>query len=186
MGTRQQLISTLSIQFDDESVHKISTEKYRPLEGSREILVMGDAINAPPEIHIIPEVLTVGPREEIFIQSLCVNPPWFLSACMPIAQAFLLPKDFHIKSSSPQVYWNEIVGTDKPIMGCTLWYKGERHVDSGMIDTGAGITIIDQLPWNWGLTSPEGAISGIRGATTSRRGHHNIMVKGPEGQFATA
>lgn len=55
-----------------------------------------------------------------------------------------------------------------------------------MVDTGADVTIIDTLqwPWNWGLTSPSGAITGIGGTTTSQRSHHTIMVEGPECQFA--
>lgn len=47
----------------------------------------------PEQIYIIPDVQTVGPGKEIFVQIWYTDPPFYLSKETPIAQAFLLPRD---------------------------------------------------------------------------------------------
>lgn len=72
MGTRRQLVSALTIQFTDSGEHRIPTGKYQHSNVPRKVLVIGDAINAPPEIYVTPEVLPVGPLEDICICHLCL------------------------------------------------------------------------------------------------------------------
>ncbi|RMC20404.1 hypothetical protein DUI87_01254 [Hirundo rustica rustica] len=60
-GTRRTLASTLSIDFVDEVEYLIPTGKYGPPDGPRDILIIGDAINGPDGLQVIPEVQTVRP-----------------------------------------------------------------------------------------------------------------------------
>ncbi|XP_014116412.1 PREDICTED: endogenous retrovirus group K member 113 Pol protein-like [Pseudopodoces humilis] len=83
--------------------------------------------------------------------------------------------------------WTQVVGSNKPIMECSLFCKGEKIHRPGMLDTGADVTIIAHSEWpaNWELRPVVGMILGIEGVAVSMRSRHNVIVEGPEGKMAT-
>ncbi|TRZ07747.1 hypothetical protein HGM15179_019360, partial [Zosterops borbonicus] len=106
----------------------------------------------------------------------------------PIEQAFLLPRNYPEQvPSNPLIIWTQIVGSNKPIVTCSLFSKGEKINHLGMIDTGANVTIIacSEWPSDWELEPVAGMISGIGGVTVSMRNKRNVTIGGPEGKMAT-
>ncbi|XP_014116815.1 PREDICTED: endogenous retrovirus group K member 25 Pro protein-like [Pseudopodoces humilis] len=83
--------------------------------------------------------------------------------------------------------WTHVVGSNKPIMECSLFCKGEKIQYPGMLDTGADVTIIARSEWpaNWELQLVAGMIMGTGGVAVSMRSRHNVIVEGPEGKMAT-
>lgn len=85
------------------------------------------------------------------------------------------------------MFWTEVIGASKPTMTCKLSNeKATAHL-SGMMDTGADVTIISSAGWasQWGLKHTLGTVSGIRGTTPSMQSATNIVVEGPDGHTAS-
>lgn len=137
---------------------------------------------------MIPEVQTLEPGQEIFISVTCLDYPYFLPAGVPLAQAFLLPKDFpEMMPANPTAFWVQLMGANKPIVNCTLFSKGEKIRRLGMLDTGADVSLIAKSEWpsDWELELTSGLISGIGRVATSWRSKCNVVIGGPEGKMVT-
>lgn len=114
--------------------------------------------------------------------------PFTFHGEIPIAQAFLLPRDCPEQAPlNPTIMWAQVVGSNKPIIECGLLCNGEQIYRPGMLDTGTDVTIIACSKWpvNWELQPVADVISGIGGATASMRSKRNVIVKGPEGKLTT-
>ncbi|TRZ07506.1 hypothetical protein HGM15179_019599 [Zosterops borbonicus] len=83
--------------------------------------------------------------------------------------------------------WTQIGGSNKPIVKCSLFSKGEKINRLGMLDTEADVTIIARSKWpsDWELESVAGMISAIDGVTVSMRSKRNVIMRGPEGKMVT-
>lgn len=83
--------------------------------------------------------------------------------------------------------WAQIVVTNKLIIKCSLFYKGEKIHCFRMLDTGADVTIIACSKWpaNWELEPVVGMISGIGGVAVSMRSKRNVITGGPKGKMET-
>lgn len=189
MGTQRELVTELSVRLDDDSLtYRIATERRAPLGGPYDILIIGDPIHKPPEITIIPEVQTLETGEQIYVSVMCLDCPYWLDVGIPIAQAFVLPKNLpDVVPENPTVLWVQIMGARKPITKCSLFCKGEKINRKGMMDTGADVTLIAKSEWplDWELEPISGFISGIGGVATSWRAKRNAVISGPEGKVAT-
>lgn len=154
MGTHHQLVTALSIDFKNEKVYCVPTGKHGPKRSPSDILIIGDTLNRPKEIFVVPEVQTVLPGQEILVQVCCMDLPFFLSKGTPIAQAFLLPKNHREQVPlNPVAMWAQVVGPSKPTLKCSLNYRGERTYLPGILDIGADVTIIARSDWpsHWDL-----------------------------------
>lgn len=104
------------------------------------------------------------------ISVMCVDPPYFLAAGVPIAQAFVLAKNLpHTVPLNPTVMWIQIMGEEKPIAKCTLFSKGRKVKRLGMLGTGANRTAIARSKWpsDWELEPISGLLSAIGRVATS-------------------
>lgn len=186
--TQRELVSNVSIELYDDSIYRIATGRQAALNGPFDILIIRDPIHKPAEIAVIPKVQTLELGEEIFISVTCLDYPYWLPAGIPIAQAFLLPKDLPEEvPENPTVLWAQIMGTSKPITKCTLFSKGEKIKRKGVMDTGAHVTLRARSEWllDWELEPIPGFISGIGGIATSWHSKWNVVITGPEGKVAT-
>lgn len=89
----------------------------------------------------------------------------------------------------PQVFWTEKVTESHPEKTCTLTASGCHPGTisvTGLIDTGADVTILSQLCWpqSWPLTRASFGLLGLGGATTGGLSAIVINVKHPDGQQA--
>ncbi|KAF4796247.1 hypothetical protein TURU_086012 [Turdus rufiventris] len=162
--------------------------KRSPPDGPWDIVILGDTFHGPTQNFVLPEMQTVLLGQEIFVNLCCTDTPFYLSQETPIAKAFLLPQN-HMEwlPLNPKIMWAQIMGSDKPIIECCLFCKGEKIHRPGMLDTGADVTIIARSEWpaNGELQPVAGMISGIGGITVSMQSKQNIIVKGPERNLAT-
>ncbi|RMC04230.1 hypothetical protein DUI87_19049 [Hirundo rustica rustica] len=104
---RWQVIATDSLDMDSF------------LELDCRYIVVGDTKHTPPEIEISPAIMTSDPGGLIFLMH-CVHPPYFLPKDQVIAQAIPIPTKLLVDNTYPDVYWVEVVGEDKPIIGCGI------------------------------------------------------------------
>ncbi|KAF4790644.1 hypothetical protein TURU_138670 [Turdus rufiventris] len=188
VGTRRQLVSALTIHFVDECVFRIPTGKYGAPDGPQDILITGDIVNGPNNFHGFPEMQTVGLNYEILVSLCCTDTPFQLYQGTPIAQAFLLPKNYSEQVPlNPAIMWTQIVGSSKPIVECTILCRGEEIFRAGLMDTGADVTIVARSEWpsHWELQPVTGRILGVGGVAITMRSKHNIIVEGPEGKIPT-
>lgn len=178
------MVSDLSFHFEDNTPHTITVGQSGFLDRTTE---RGDPVRGPPELFILPEVQTVNINGTITVTVFCNNPPWFLNKGTPIAQANLLPQEFPRCHRTPSIRWAEIVGRDKPMKHCKLCNGKSAVYLTGMVDTGADVTIISRAEWprEWKVKPTNGRITGIGGTATSMRSVKNIIIEGPDGHVAT-
>lgn len=82
-----------------------------------------------------------------------------------IAQAIPLPKKLPIDDLLLSTYWAEVVGEDKPLIGCGLCKGGDHIPLQGIMDTGADVTVILSTEWpsEWELQPIASKVPGIGG-----------------------
>lgn len=180
-------MSELSFLFEDNTPHTITVGQTGFLDKTTDIPIRGDPVHGPPELFIFPEVQTVNTNGTVTVTVCCNNPPWFMNKGTPIAQASLLPQEFSRCHRTPSIWWAEIVGRDKPMLHCKLRNGKATVYLTGMVDTGADVTIISQAEWprEWKVKPMNGRITGIGGSATSMRSANNIIIEGPDGHVAT-
>ncbi|XP_017689052.1 PREDICTED: endogenous retrovirus group K member 9 Pol protein-like [Lepidothrix coronata] len=83
------------------------------------------------------------------------------------------------------INWAQKVTLDRPIIECTLLSpnSGQQKSVSGLLDTGADLTIISAKDWpsTWGTTKPAVDIQGVGGSKTPLRSILPLLVQGPQG-----
>ncbi|RMC03363.1 hypothetical protein DUI87_20559 [Hirundo rustica rustica] len=78
-------------------------------------IIIRDTKYTPLKIEISPEVITSDP-EGLILMARCLHLPYFL----PKGQAIPVPTKLLVVNSAPGIYWAEVVGEDKPIIGCGI------------------------------------------------------------------
>ncbi|KAF4804272.1 hypothetical protein TURU_008864 [Turdus rufiventris] len=78
VGTQRQLVGALTIHFVDECVFRIPTEKYRPPDGPRNIVIIEDTVSGPDNFNVFPDVQTVGLDDEILVSLYYIDTPFQL------------------------------------------------------------------------------------------------------------
>lgn len=149
-------------------------------------LVIGDTKNTPPEIEISPVTLSAD-LDALILLARCINPPFYLAQGQVIAQAIPIPSGIPVDDAAPQIYWAQAVGENKPIISCHLKKGSEGMGMTGMIDTGADVTVIPERRWppQWELQPMVSHIQGIGGAQLAKISKEPIQIRGPDGQIAS-
>lgn len=108
-----------------------------------EYFVIWDTAHTPMEIEVAPMTIK-GDIPNLILLARCPQLPFYLDKGQIIAQAIPVPADISVEDKAPGVYWAEVVGEDKPIMGCNL-KRGTEHLHvEGLLDTGADVRIIPE------------------------------------------
>ncbi|RMB91862.1 hypothetical protein DUI87_31724 [Hirundo rustica rustica] len=108
-----------------------------------EYFVIGDAEHTPMEIEIAPMTIK-GNMPKLILLGRCPQPPFCLGNEEIIPQAIPTPVGVPVDDKTPDVYWAEVVGKDKPIMGCNLT-RGTDHLHvEGLLDTESEVTVIPE------------------------------------------
>lgn len=117
----------------------------------------------------------------------CCFPPFFLPAGYHLAQAIMMPNRPPENYSSPEVFWAEIMRKDRPLVDCKLHCQDTNIHLTGMMDTGADVTVISSTDWplHWELQTLDGLVSGIGGSLPPRRSKDVIQIESPEGRIAS-
>ncbi|RMC21764.1 hypothetical protein DUI87_02633 [Hirundo rustica rustica] len=97
----------------------------------------------------------------------CMHPPFYLVEGQVLAQAIPVPVEILADGKSPEVYWAEVVGENKPSLACNLARGSDLLHVEGVLDSGADVTIIPESMWpsHWELQPVAGKLQGIGGIT---------------------
>ncbi|XP_014109964.1 PREDICTED: endogenous retrovirus group K member 18 Pol protein-like [Pseudopodoces humilis] len=144
--------------------------------------VIGDTAHTPREIEVAPMTIT-GDLTHLILLARCPQPPFCVDKGQVIAQVIPVPTEVQVDDKAPGVYWAEVVGENKPIMGCNLTHKSEHLHVEGLIDTGADVTITPEKVWpsHWDLQPVAGKIQGVGGMKLAKIARDIIQIEGPDG-----
>ncbi|RMC06407.1 hypothetical protein DUI87_15841 [Hirundo rustica rustica] len=88
------------------------------LDQNCEHFVIGDTAHTPSEIEIAPETIKGGLNDLIHL-ACCPQPPFYLAEGQIITQAIPVPTGVPVDDKTPDAYWAEVVGEDKPVWVAT-------------------------------------------------------------------
>ncbi|KAF4803474.1 hypothetical protein TURU_015369 [Turdus rufiventris] len=123
-----------------------------------------DTAHTSLEIEVAPMTIR-GDMSHLILLACCPQPPFYLVEGQILAQAIQIPVEVPVDRKSPQVYWAEVVGQDKPSLACNLT-RGSDHLHvKGVLDTVADVMIIPERMWlsRWDLQPMAGKIRGVGG-----------------------
>ncbi|XP_014809364.1 PREDICTED: endogenous retrovirus group K member 18 Pol protein-like [Calidris pugnax] len=145
-------------------------------------------------LFVLPGIIDADFTGEIKIMAWTPSPPCFVPKGQRIAQLVPLPsvtipgegnrKGGFGSTGKPVVLWSKQVSKEQPLLRCQVH---DRHF-SGLVDTGADVTIINISDWppEWPLRDPTSAIVGVGGLQKPKQSAKILTFKGPEGQIAHA
>ncbi|RMC09636.1 hypothetical protein DUI87_13422 [Hirundo rustica rustica] len=148
---RLQLTEGLHLKDDDWNLVSVDNSEqgtWPRVEGK--LIVVGDCKHTPKEIEILPGTLDNNPGRFV-LWLRCTHPPTFLPKGQIVAQiipAWECPED-NIPTACPVHNITEV----KPQVGCELSVGGEAINITGLLDTGAHVTILPAKHWpsHWAL-----------------------------------
>lgn len=130
--------------------------------------ITGLATSECPGLQVCPSfVKQEGGRLEVLV--ICNRAPFLFSEGAKLAQRFAIPIDCLTSSKEPQVLWAEVLGSNRPTLDCELSQGDQLVPMSGMVDTGADVTVISCREWpqTWRLEPVAGNIVGVGGNITA-------------------
>ncbi|KAF4798541.1 hypothetical protein TURU_063024 [Turdus rufiventris] len=129
------------------------------MELDSEYFVIGDTAHTALEIEVVPMTLK-GIISCLILLARCPQPPSYLVMGQILAWAIPVPKEITADGKSPEVYWAEVVGEDKPSLACNLTHGSDHLHVEGVLDTGADVMIIPERMWpsHWELQPVAGKI----------------------------
>ncbi|TRZ05302.1 hypothetical protein HGM15179_021805 [Zosterops borbonicus] len=111
-----------------------------------EYFVIGDTAHTPSQIEIAPMTIK-GKITGLMLLVHCMHPPFYLAEGKILAQAIPIPAEIIADGKSPEVYWVEVVGEDRPTMAGNIACGSERLHVHGVLDTATDVTIIPKTMW---------------------------------------
>ncbi|RMC11183.1 hypothetical protein DUI87_12096 [Hirundo rustica rustica] len=154
-----------------------------PVQG-KELIVIGDCKYTPQEIEILPGILINNP-ENLVLWLRCTHPPTFLPRGQVIAQ--VIPTRGPSNTSTvPVACPVQAITEERPQVACEFTVGGETLNITGLLDTGANVTIVPAKDWlsHWALQDMAGHVQGVGGLQLARHSRSVVQIKGPKGQLA--
>lgn len=94
-----------------------------------DVLVVVVSTRGPPELFVLPVVITAALGETLRIFACCVSSPWFLPGGAWVAQVIPLPGELPRCCRTSSVFWTEVVGANKPTLAMQV-VEWEGHSPS--------------------------------------------------------
>lgn len=191
------LATTHTVTLLDSSVHLLPTGVTGPLPPQTQALLLGRSSTTLSGLFVLPGVIDSDNNTEIQIMAWTPFPPCTVPEGSRIAQLILIPKEnfdsiFNQSlpqrqgsfgsTGEPQILWVQTISQTRPICQCTLVRGTQRIVLSGLIDTGADVTVISQAKWpsKWPLVEVSQTLVGTGGSGVSRQSAEIIQVQNLE------
>ncbi|RMB92864.1 hypothetical protein DUI87_30758 [Hirundo rustica rustica] len=149
------------------------------------LIVVGDCKHTPKEIEILPGTLDNNPGKFV-LWLRCTHPPTFLPKGQTVAQ--IIPTWEHLEEDNiPTACPVHNITEVKPQVGCELQVGDEAINITGLLDTGADVTVIPAKHWpsRWALENVAGHVQGIGGMQLAKQSKSVVQTKGPKGQLAS-
>ncbi|TRZ08803.1 hypothetical protein HGM15179_018303 [Zosterops borbonicus] len=90
-----------------------------------EYFVIGDTAHTLIQIEIAPMTIK-GKITGLMLLARCMHPTFYLAEGQILAQAIPVPAEITADGKSPEVYWVEVVGEERPSMACNIACGSER------------------------------------------------------------
>ncbi|RMB92626.1 hypothetical protein DUI87_30935 [Hirundo rustica rustica] len=164
------------------SVNNSEQDNWPRVEGK--LIVVGDCKHTPQEIEILPGTLDNNPGRFV-LWLRCTHPPTFLPKGQIVAQ--IIPAWEHPEDSIPTACPVYNITEAKPQVACE-WSRGGEAINiTGLLDTGANVTIFPAKHWpsHWALENVAGHVQGIGGMQLAKKSKSVVQIKGPKGQLAS-
>ncbi|RMC20060.1 hypothetical protein DUI87_00906 [Hirundo rustica rustica] len=155
------------------------------MEPNSEYFVIGDTAYTPLEVEVAPMTIK-GKITGLMLLARCMHPPFYLVEGQVLAQTIPIPAEILVFGKSPEVYWAEVVGENKPSLACNLACGSDRLHVEGVLDSGADVTVIPESMWpsHWELQPVAGKLQGIGGITMAKISKNIVQIEGPDGKLA--
>ncbi|RMC21928.1 hypothetical protein DUI87_02799 [Hirundo rustica rustica] len=149
------------------------------------LIIVGDCKHTPKEIEILPGTLDNNPGKFV-LWLRCTHPPTFLPKGQIVAHiipTWERPEENNIPTACPVHSITEV----KPQVGCELQVGDETINITGLLHTGADVTVIPTKHWpsRWALENVAGHMQGIGGMQLAKQSKSVVQIKGPKGQLAS-
>ncbi|RMC14974.1 hypothetical protein DUI87_07153 [Hirundo rustica rustica] len=182
---RLRLTEGLHLRTADWTLASVNTEEQGPwpiIEG--EFIVLWDCKHTPQEVEILPGVLVNNPGD-LVLWLRCTHPPTYLAKGQVIAQIIPTrgPKN---TPETPMVCPVQAITEERPRVDCKFSVGGEALQITGLLDTGADVTIVPAKDWpsHWALQDVAGHVQGVGGLQLAKQSKSVVQIKGPRGQLA--
>ncbi|RMC18063.1 hypothetical protein DUI87_04942 [Hirundo rustica rustica] len=179
---RLRLTEALYLRTADWTFLSINTKEQGawPVQG-KELVIIGDCKYTPQEVEILPGVLVNNPRD-LVLWLRCTHPPTFIPKGQVIAQ--IIPT--RGPNNTPVACPVQAITEERPRVDCEFRVGGETINITGLLDTGADVTVVPAQDWpsHWALQDVAGHVQGVGGLQLARQSRSIVQIKGPKGQLA--
>ncbi|RMC02131.1 hypothetical protein DUI87_21295 [Hirundo rustica rustica] len=179
---RLRLTEALYLRTADWTFLSINTKEQGawPVQG-KELVIIGDCKYTPQEVEILPGVLVNNPGD-LVLWLRCTHPPTFIPKGQVIAQ--IIPT--RGPNNTPVACPVQAITEERPRVDCEFRVGGETINITGLLDTGADVTVVPAQDWpsHWALQDVAGHVQGVGGLQLARQSRSIVQIKGPKGQLA--
>ncbi|RMC22032.1 hypothetical protein DUI87_02903 [Hirundo rustica rustica] len=179
---RLRLTEALHLRTADWTFLSINTKEQGawPVQG-KELVIIGDCKYTPQEVEILPGVLVNNPGD-LVLWLRCTHPPTFIPKGQVIAQ--IIPT--RGPNNTPVACPVQAITEERPRVDCEFRVGGETINITGLLDTGAYVTVVPakDRSSHWALQDVAGHVQGVGGLQLARQSRSIVQIKGPKGQLA--
>lgn len=178
------------VTLDTTAVVLIPSGVMGPLGNGRSALLLGRSSTTQMGLFVLPGVIDADFAGEIKIMAWTWSSPCFVPKGQRIAQlvpllSVISPRKGGFGSTGkPVVLWSKQVSKEQSLLHCQVH---DQHF-SGLVDTGADVTIINVSDWppEWPLRDLTSAIVGVGGPQRPKQSAKILTLKVPDGWIAQA
>ncbi|XP_040977069.1 uncharacterized protein LOC121232732 [Aquila chrysaetos chrysaetos] len=188
------LATAANLSMKEQRIYIVGTAIFGPLPDGMLGLITGRSSATTQGIIVYPGVIDSDYQGEITIMLASTQIPCTIPANTKIAQLILLPcwVPRHMQNNrgdgsfdstgGPFVLWSQEITQQQPILKLQI----EGRWFSGLLDTGADVSIISKKDWptSWPLQIALSTIVGIGGTRQPMRSAKLLSVKGPDNHDA--
>ncbi|NXX37321.1 POK9 protein, partial [Nicator chloris] len=194
------LATSTTVTLLESSVHLLPTGIFGPPGPQKSALLIGRSSTSLSGLFVLPGVVDSDSVGEIKIMAWTPFSPCTVPQGTRLKQ--LIPFPYNPpptlgehkervggfgSTGTPQILWVQTISDKCHTCKFTLSLQGQQITLSGILDTGADVTVISHAKWppTWALTEVPHALTGIGGSSCSCQSLHLIQVTGPEGHIAS-
>ncbi|NWH93947.1 POK9 protein, partial [Aegithalos caudatus] len=149
------LATSVTVILLDSSVHLLPTGIFGPPRCQKSGLLLGRSSTALSGLFVLPRVIDSDSNDEIKIMAWTPFPPCTVPQGTHIAQLMTFPHNSpspvkecnmrvggFVSMGTPQILWVQEISDKRPTYKSTLSLQGQQIMLTGILDTGANVTVI--------------------------------------------
>ncbi|NXD05271.1 POK9 protein, partial [Certhia familiaris] len=149
------LSTSITVMLLDSSLHLLPKEVFRPPGPWKSALLIGRSSTNLSELFVLPGIIDSDLVEEIKIMAWTPFPPYTVPQGTRIAQLIPFSNDLSFtarecerrvggfgSTGTPQILGVQTISDKHPTCKCILSLRGQQITLTGILDTGADVTVI--------------------------------------------